>query len=126
MNQSFKLKSSEMRQNNVVEKQTSKSGQNYKTFDDEASVRKLVIELIDGTIEILDYAYFMRARYSPLDGSITLIYTWGSVILQGERLRLLIRDFDCNLPKEIICNDKRYNQLAKSNDFVVNALLYEI
>jgi len=118
MNQSFRLKSEEIRRNNI----TSDSNQeaSYKKYQSAGHVRNISLVLLDGTRVFLNYAYLLSCMCDPSYEYLELIFTSHKVVIKGLRLKQLYYDLLTHSPLELECSNSRYNSVSEGNEAVIN------
>lgn len=84
---------------------------NYPTTGD---VRNLCFIQPDGKRQFLNYAYLIGGKYDPEASEIALTYTTHIVTVKGVNLEPLFESLMVQVPKEIVCADKRY--LGEQNE----------
>ena len=121
MNQAYKLKFDEMRQNNLVEDQQTDS--DTKLYQNVSNARNLTIVLADGKKVFLNYAYLISGELGIEGDQIVLTFTTHTVEFKGSKLDKLFEEFTGHLIKQVTCTDQRYNDILKRDETVINEVI---
>lgn len=115
MNQDFKLKFDEMRENDP----TGENGeQANERFASTGHVRNLCFVWPDGKKKFLNYAYLVSCDYDPDENTITLNFTSDTVLIKGSGLDGVFEELFSHIPKRIVCVDVRYNSVANGGSII--------
>ena len=116
MNQHFRLKYNEMREN--IPSPPDDASVKDESYASYSNVRNVCFVLADGNIIFLNYGYLVAGRFFPADNRIILSFTSDTVILTGIHLEALFYDLMQQIPRQIVCSDSRYNVTADDGPVV--------
>jgi len=118
MSQGFRLKYDEMRDSDPT-KDTVKDDR----YSSEGYVRNVCFVLLDGNRMFLNYAYLVSGQYIAEEGRIVLSWTTHMVSLAGICLEPLYYEFMQHIPRQVICQQERYNPTQKNGKPVINVII---
>ncbi|CAG5011163.1 hypothetical protein DYBT9275_04896 [Dyadobacter sp. CECT 9275] len=127
MNQGFKLRFDQMRENAPAQAQP--DAQDQATSDrpvyEAASVRNLHLVWLDGRESFLNYAYLVHAEFSHGDdlNEILLNFSGYVVALRGYLLQALFAELVDHLPRVILQEDPRYLATGQVSGPVVTEIM---
>jgi len=119
MSQNFKLKFDEMREGKPTDKDDGLEQFN-EAYASHGHVRNLCIIWPDGKMKFLNYAYLISGEYLPEESTITLIFTTDTVVMQGIGLHQLFNELTNHLPKQIKCNETRYQAISENEQYSIS------
>lgn len=114
MNQDFKLKFDEYKDNDPTEKTGGDNNPDY--YPSFGNVRNLAVLLPDGKMQFFNYSYLVTCSYSPEQNSIKMEFSTHSLELKGQRLEQLFYELMAQVNKVIRCSESRYSALDTSAD----------
>ena len=117
MNQGLKLKYIEMQEGDPT-----KDAPKDEYYPAEGHARTITFIELNGNETVLNYGNFNRGFYSIEQGSILLTFASDTITLGGVNLKILVREFARSLPRQIVCQDARYNATAEKNKPIVNTM----
>ena len=117
MSQGFKLKYDELREGDPTRTIPQEA-----SYGSEGYVRNICFVLPDGNRMFLNYAYLVSGEYLPEQSRIVLSWTTHVVSLAGIHLEPLFYELMQYIPRQIICQDERYNAAAEKNKSIVNEM----
>lgn len=83
-------------------------------------IRYVSFVMLDGKREFFCYSDLVRCSFDPEKSEIGLTFRGaGSVTLKGQSLLPLYEQLQNQLPRQIICVDKRYISINVTNEFNV-------
>ncbi|WP_428068190.1 hypothetical protein [Chryseobacterium gambrini] len=83
-------------------------------------IRYVSFVMLDGKREFFCYSDLVRCSFDPEKSEISLIFRGaGSVSLKGQSLLSLYEQFQNQIPRQVICIDKRYISLNVIDEFNV-------
>lgn len=114
-------------------RRTAKSGQQgedgengIENYAKPGMIRYLSFVMLDGRREFFCYADLASCSFHPEENEITLLFRGvGSVRLKGQNMTLLYEQFQNQLPRQIICIDKRYTNLQSKNNIYIIEMIVE-
>lgn len=87
-------------------------------------IRNLSFVLSDGTRQFFNYADLTSCAYIPDECKIIINYRgFYTVTLTGRNLEKLYASLRTQVPKEIVCMDKRYESTTKENEILITEIL---
>jgi len=95
------------------------SGENYSTI---SHARNICFVLDDGSRIFLNYGYLVSGEYLPEDKKIILSFTSHIITLSGIYLEKLFYDLMQGLPRQLVCQDARYNPVDDTQKPFVNQI----
>jgi|SRR5690606_20939484 len=122
MNQDFKLKFDEYKDNNP----TDKDGEhNLDYYPSSGAVRNLTFAWPNGDKQFFNYSYLITSYYSKNDGTISIEFSTHHVTLKGRGLENLYDDLMSQVCRTIQCSEDRYqevNAFKKYNVFEIKVV----
>lgn len=94
----------------------------FEKYDSQGQVRNICFVQADGKQIFLNYSYLISGESSPVENSITLLFTTHTVTLKGNNLEKLYAELSTQITKAIYCIDKRYIQIKNETDSVVTEI----
>ncbi|PZU88632.1 MAG: hypothetical protein DI529_05390 [Chryseobacterium sp.] len=103
-------------------------GDSAKDYPKGGTIRYVSFVMLDGKREFFCYADLVRCEFNPEKNEIVLTFRGvASVSLKGQNLLLLYEQFQNQIPRQVICADKRYKDLNSENEsFVFEIIIYAI
>lgn len=92
-------------------------------YSSEGYVRNVCFVLLDGNRMFLNYAYLVSGQYIAEEGRIVLSWTTHMVSLAGICLEPLYYEFMQHIPRQVICQQERYNPTQKNGKPVINVII---
>ena len=88
--------------------------------------RNICFVWLDGKKIFLNYSYLISGEFSPSEGSITLNFTSHAFIIAGLNLEALFYDIMNQITRQVVCIDRRYNDIQEENQPIVNEIRLKI
>jgi hypothetical protein len=128
MNQGFKLRYDELRENDptgAADKQAPAGHDNL--YTGQSYARSLCFVWPDGKRVLMNYAYFVSAEFDIVQDKnwIRLNFSTAAVLLSGYRLEELFLQLLEHVPRIIEVNDERYANIENSIAGVVTDIVIE-
>ena len=117
MNQGLRLKYIELQ-----EADPTKEAAKDEYYPGDSYIRTVLFIELDGNETFLNYGNLIRGYYSIENASIVLTFSSDVITLEGINLKILFREFARSLPRQVVCQDARYNATAEKNRPIVNAM----
>lgn len=91
-------------------------------------IRYVSFVMLDGKREFFCYSDLVRCTFDPEKSEISLIFRGaGTVNLKGQNLLSLYEQFQNQIPRQVVCIDKRYKDLQKTNEsYVIEIIINEL
>lgn len=89
-------------------------------------VRNLCFIQPNGEQLFLNYAYLISGAFSPENNIITLSYTTHIITIKGHHLDVLFDSLMAQIPKQIVCVDKRYEAAIDETETVVTEIVIKV
>lgn len=110
--------SGKIAQDNMVE---DGEGEN---FAKAGTMRNISFVMLDGSREFFSYADLSRCSYNPEQSQIILNFRGFAIVtIKGINLESLYNQFQGQLPRQIICEDKRYKDSGVENKIYVTEIV---
>lgn len=95
-------------------------GDSAKDYPKGGTIRYVSFVMPDGKREFFCYVDLVRCAFDPEKNEIVLTFRGvASVTLKGQNLLLLYEQFQNQIPRQVICVDKRYISLSGNNEIQV-------
>ena len=95
------------------------SEENYSVI---SHARNICFVLADGNRIFLNYGYLVSGEYLPEDNKIILSFTSHTIIVIGILLEKLFYDLMGGLPRQLVCQDARYNPVDDKGKPIINEM----
>jgi len=92
-------------------------------FESAPNARSLYLIASNGVHSIISYSQLPKADFHPAENKIELNFLTHTVTLTGNNLEKLFEAFQLQLPKRIVCLDKRYQAIKEENDTYVTDIV---
>lgn len=125
MNQNFKLKFDQLKDNYSAEEEPSEEETNLENelYDSASHSRNICFVLADGKSLFLNYAYLISCEYTPEENKIDIIFTTHSIELKGIRLESLFQGLFFHAIKKIVGVEKRYDEVRDKLTSSINEII---
>ena len=117
MHQGLKLKYIELQESDPT-----KDAPKDEYYPAEGYIRNVTFIELNGNETFLNYGNLIRGYYFIEKGSIILTFSSDVITLEGMNLKIMFREFARSLPRQIVCQDARYNAVAEKNKPIVNKM----
>ncbi|MBN8623679.1 MAG: hypothetical protein J0L47_11230 [Flavobacteriales bacterium] len=88
-----------------------------KDYPKGGTIRYVSFVMLDGKREFFCYSDLVRCAFDPEKNEINLTFRGAaSVTLKGQNMLLLYEQFQNQIPRQVICVDKRYISLNSGKD----------
>ncbi|MPS73303.1 MAG: hypothetical protein E2590_09165 [Chryseobacterium sp.] len=88
-----------------------------KDYPKGGTIRYVSFVMLDGKREFFCYADLVRCAFNPEKNEIVLTFRGvASVTLKGQNILLLYEQFQNQIPRQIICVEKRYKGITETNE----------
>ena len=95
-------------------------GDSAKDYPKGGTIRYVSFVMLDRKREFFCYADLVRCAFDPEKNEIVLTFRGAaSVTLKGQNMLLLYEQFQNQIPRQVICVDKRYRELNPENEVYV-------
>ncbi|MGK4567331.1 hypothetical protein [Flavobacterium sp. 3HN19-14] len=94
-------------------------GNSFVEHDRSGHVRKLIINMADGSRHFFNYAHLMDGEYNPAENCIRLTFTTGTIYLRGLRLEKLSNSLTFDMVKIITVTEERYVKTLPCDEAVI-------
>lgn len=121
MNQDFKLKFDEYKDNDPTEK-TGSDSNNPDYYPSAGNTRNIAFIFADGRMQFFNYSYLVTCAYNQDDSKITLEFSTHTIVLKGQKLEQLFFELMAQANKVIRCIDSRYQSLETTNKSMVGEI----
>lgn len=121
MNQDFKLKFDDYKNNDPTGKQDGENNSDhYPSF---GNVRHIVFIWSENRMQSFNYSYLVTQSYDASKNAIIMQFTSHTIEIKGVRLDGLFHELVAQVPKYIRVTDKRYNDTEDKNGSIVNEVV---
>lgn len=95
-------------------------GDSAKDYPRGGTIRYVSFVMLDGKREFFCYSDLVRCVFDPEKNEISLTFRGAaSVTLKGQNMLLLYEQFQNQIPRQVICVNKRYVSLSGNNEIQV-------
>lgn len=121
MNQDFKLKFDDYKDNNPTGRPDGEDNPDY--YPAGSNARHIVFVWSEKKMQSFNYSYLVTQSYDAANNSITMQFTSHTVEIKGVRLDGLFHELVAQIPKYIRITDKRYNSASDTNSQIINEVI---
>lgn len=98
-------------------------GDSAKDYPKGGTIRYVSFVMLNGKREFFCYSDLVRCVFDPEKNEISLTFRGAaSVVLKGQNMLLLYEQFQNQIPRQVICIDKRYISLNLGKDVHVTEI----
>lgn len=121
MNQDFKLKFDEYKDNNPTGRLDGEDNPDY--YPAGSNARHIVFVWSEKKMQSFSYSYLVTQSYDASKNAIIMQFTSHTIEIKGVRLDGLFHELVAQIPKYIRITDKRYNSTDDNTGTIVNEVL---